>query len=36
MAVVTLAVGFPEEDFVGKQDGMGCILDVRVPEKEVV
>ena len=36
VAVVTLAVGFPEEDLVGKQDGMCCNLDVRVPEKEVV
>ena len=36
MAVETLAVGVPEEDLVGKQDGECCKRDVRVPEEEVL
>jgi len=29
-------VGLPEEDFVGKQDGARCDLDVVVPGEEMV
>ena len=36
MAVITLAVGVPEEDEIGKQDDEGCIRDLEVPEEEVV
>jgi len=36
VAVVTLVVGVPEEDVVGKQDGAGCNRDVALGEKEVV
>jgi len=36
VAVLTFAVGVPEKDVVGKQDGACCNRDVGVPEKEVV
>jgi len=36
VAVVTLVVGVPEKDVVGKQDGAGCNQDVGLREKEVV
>ena len=36
MAVLTLAVEVPEEDVVGKQDGVGCNPDVGVPEEEIL
>jgi len=35
VAVVTLAVGVPEEYVIGKQDGAGCNRDVGLPEEEV-
>jgi hypothetical protein len=35
VTVVTLSVGVPEEDVVGKQDGELCKRDVRVPEKDM-
>jgi len=36
MAVVTLAVGVPEEVVFGKQDGSGFNRDEGVPEGELV
>jgi len=36
MAVVTLVLGEPEEDMVGKQDGVGFTRDLVLPEEEVV
>jgi len=34
--VVTLGVGVPEEDVVGKQDGAGCNGAVAVYEEDMV
>jgi len=36
LAVATLAVGVPQEDVVGKQDGAGCNRDVGMPDEIVV
>ena len=36
MALLTLGVGVPVEDVVGKQDSAGCNRDVGLPEEEVV
>jgi hypothetical protein len=36
VAVVTLGVGVPEEDVVGKQDCAGCNRAYGVPEEDVV